>query len=122
MGSEMCIRDSLTVDGIHTYFVGVAGEEALVHNICVGEVSERLQMGFDGAGPDELAQLARQHADVLNADRPSFEQVSSALDTEGVRLRAGIDGADSAVVFEANGVRVIINEAQPTRSTAHFID
>lgn len=63
---------------------------------------------------EELAQLAVQHA---GDNRPSFDATLAALRNSTPYRRPGQDG----LVFEYNGVRVIVNEATPWRSTVYKI-
>ena len=109
----------LTIDEIHTYFVSAGDQQVLVHNC---NVDDLLGSAADFSA-DELAQLATRHGNEPTRSVPSFEQARAALDTQGVRLRDGLDGIrDPAVRFESDGVAVIINEARPTRSTSFFVD
>jgi hypothetical protein len=103
---------NLTVDDIHTYFVQVGSEEILVHNTCPGVGG--LAGEFDA---DELAQLTYQHVGAGDiAGRPSLLEIETAINNAApVRLPG-----QNAVQFEYNGVRVIINEDIPTRSTAYY--
>ncbi len=103
---------NLSVDGIHTYFVQVGSEEILVHNTCPGVGG--LAGEFDA---DELAQLTYQHVGAGDiAGRPSLLEIETAISrATPVRLPG-----QNAVQFEYNGVRVIINEDIPTRSTAYY--
>jgi hypothetical protein len=103
---------NLTVDGIHTYFVQAGSEEILVHNTCPGVGG--LAGEFDA---DELAQLTYQHVGAGDiAGRPSLLEIETAINrATPVRLPG-----QNAVQFEHNGVRVIINEDIPTRSTAYY--
>jgi Pretoxin HINT domain len=103
---------NLTVDGIHTYFVQAGSEEILVHNTCPGVGG--LAGEFDA---DELAQLTYQHVGAGDiAGRPSLLEIETAINrATPVRLPG-----QNAVQFEYNGVRVIINEDIPTRSTAYY--
>jgi hypothetical protein len=66
---------------------------------------------------DELAQLTYQHVGAGDiAGRPSLLEIETAINrATPVRLPG-----QNAVQFEYNGVRVIINEDIPTRSTAYY--
>ncbi|MDO7881627.1 RHS repeat-associated core domain-containing protein [Salinibacterium soli] len=77
--------------------------------------------GFDQVGGeagrysvDELAQLATRHG---GEGRPSFEDALNALEN-GTRYT--VEGSQG-VRFDYGNVRVIINEAQPWRSTTYWI-
>ena len=99
---------NLTIDGVHTYYVGER-DPVLVHN------SGCFQFGGEAAnfGDDELAQLAYQHTGGGDlAGRPTFNQINDAMQN-GVATRIRGD----AVQFVLADVRVIINESLPWRST-----
>ena len=107
---------NLSVDEFETYYVGAAA--VLVHNIDCEDLGGAAA-GFD---IDELAQLAFRHSGGGRQSRPSLNQIREALKRPGTRIRDGLDGRDPAVLFSKGGVRVIINESNPLRSTAFFTD
>ncbi len=103
---------NLTVDGLHTYYVAVDDSAVLVHNCTIDEIGG-LAADFDR---DELAQLAYQHAGEGDlARRPTIEQIYETLGTQGSYI---LDR--NAVEFIHKGVKVIINEDVPWKSTAFF--
>jgi len=76
----------------------------------------------DGAAADydidELAQLTYQHVGAGDLpNRPSYGEIREALQ-RGTAVR--IDGQNSVRV-EFNGVRVIVNEDLPLRSTSYYV-
>jgi len=86
-----------------------------------GEAGEAANIGIGGEAAqydiNELAQLTYQHigeGDIPG--RPSLDEIDAAL-RNGVGERLA---GQNAVQFEYNGVRVIINETVPTRSTAYY--
>ncbi|MFV0460174.1 MAG: hypothetical protein ACK5MT_15530 [Actinomycetales bacterium] len=105
---------NLSVQGIHTYHVGK--DEILVHNSCGYTPAG----WFAESGLDEIAQAVYQHVGAGDIPgRPSLAQIQDAL-TLGTpeALKQG-DGT-IAQVINHGGVRVIINEESPWRSTAFF--
>ena len=109
---------NLTLEGIHAYYTQAANEHLLVHNCRVGDLGGKAA-DFDAY---ELAQLARGRGDIDDLTRPSFDRVRAALDTDGVRIRDGLDGRDPMVRFQHDGVTMYINEARPWRSMAFIPD
>jgi hypothetical protein len=97
-----------------------AAEEA-AERAAADEGTDATKIGVSGAAShydiDELAQLTYQHigeGDIPG--RPSLGEIESALrNAAGQRLEG-----QNAVQFEYDGVRVIINEDLPTRSTAYY--
>lgn len=91
-------------------------DEILVHNTCGYTPAG----GFAGSDMDEVAQAVYQHVGAGDVPgRPRLSQIQEAL-TRGVpeALKQG-DGT-IAQVINHGGVRVIINEGSPWRSTAFF--
>jgi Pretoxin HINT domain len=105
----------LTVPGNndHDFYVAAAAAiAALVHN-CGYTPSG----GASELSREEIAQLAYQHigeGDI--AGRPSLEEIQTVLDRgEPVKLQG-----QNAVQLDHNGVRVIVNEDIPWRSTSYY--
>ncbi|WP_058622536.1 DUF6531 domain-containing protein [Microbacterium testaceum] len=68
---------------------------------------------------DELAEFARGHSGdgwANGAPRPSVEQIRATLENAKPYRRPGSDG----LFFDFRGVRVIVNEENPFRSTGFF--
>jgi len=66
---------------------------------------------------DELAQLTYQHVGAGDiAGRPTLAEITETLQKATPTALEG----QNAVQFERNGVRVIINEDAPTKSTAYY--
>ena len=103
---------NLTITGPHTYYV--TNTSILVHN-CGYTPSG----GFAESDLDEVAQTVYQHigaGDVAN--RPSLAQISEALAKGTAEDLIQGDGT-LARVINYKGIRVIINENNPLRSTAY---
>jgi hypothetical protein len=98
--------------GDHDFYVQTVNAAVLVHNC-----------GYTPAGRatdfsrEEIAQLTYQHIGAGDiAGRPSLEEIQAVLDRgQPVQL----PGQD-AVQLEYGGVRVIVNENMPWRSTAYY--
>jgi hypothetical protein len=71
---------------------------------------------IEGFDVEELAQLAARHAGLDDPTRPSPEEIRNVLLT-GVPARRRND----AVEYEKDGIRVIINESKPWKSTAYYL-
>ena len=103
----------LTVEIDHTFYVDLGGGAVLVHNASC--------FPFGGTAAEfedeELAQLAHQHAGAGDIPgRPSVNEIEDAMKNgTATRIR---DGANGAVQFVKGKVTVIINEANPFRSSA----
>lgn len=105
---------NLSIAGVHTYHVGHG--EILVHNDCGYTPAG----GFADSDLDEVAQAVYQHVGAGDMPgRPNLTQIQEAL-TRGVpeALEQGDGGI--AQVINYRGVRVIINEDSPWKSTAYF--
>jgi hypothetical protein len=73
---------------------------------------------FEGTGYslDEIAEFVRGHADDGNPamNRPSIDEIEATL-----KHGTTSPGGGNSVRYEYNGIRVIINRANPLRSTAY---
>ncbi|WP_262850887.1 RHS repeat domain-containing protein [Mumia quercus] len=65
---------------------------------------------------DELAQLTHQHAGIDDLTRPSFDEIRRVLSRGKPTPLTG----QNAVQLDHRGVRVIVNEDMPWRSTAYY--
>ncbi|WP_167736455.1 RHS repeat-associated core domain-containing protein [Nocardioides sp. 1609] len=105
---------NLSIAGVHTYHVGEAS--ILVHNDC----GYRPSGGFADSDLDEVAQSVYQHVGAGDVPgRPNLTQIHEAL-TRGVPKALGQGDGGIAQVINYRGVRVIINEDSPWKSTAYF--
>lgn len=102
---------NLQIDQIHTYYAGTT--PVLVHNSC----------GYVPAGEaanystDELAQLTHQHIGAGDIPgRPSLDEIQNVITRGTPKPLSG----QNAVQIERGGVRVIINQDNPLRSTAYY--
>ena len=115
LGTERtALAYNLSIAGVHTYHVG--DEAILVHNDCAYTPAG----GFADSDLDEVAQAVYQHVGAGDVPgRPNLTQIQEAL-TRGVpeALEQGDGGI--AQVINYRGVRVIINEDSPWKSTAYF--
>jgi RHS repeat-associated protein len=102
----------LTVPGDHDFYIQTAAAAVLVHNC-----------GYQPAGEaryysrEEVAQLVYQHigeGDIPG--RPTLEEIETTLERGEPQRLPG----QSAIKVEYRGVRVIVNESTPTRSTAYY--
>ncbi len=107
---------NLSVADLNTYHVD--DSEVLVHN--TDPCGYTPAGGFGDSDLDEVAQAIYQHVGAGDVPgRPSLEQIREAL-TRGVpEVRKQRDGT-LAQEINYQGVRVIINENSPWRSTAYF--
>jgi hypothetical protein len=108
LGSQRIVPAyNLSIADVHTYHVG--DSSVLVHNDCY-------EFGGEAANfsDDELAQFVYQHVGEGDlAGRPALDQIARVMQRgTPTRIR------DDAVQFDLDGIRVIINESMPWRSTA----
>lgn len=105
---------NLSIAGVHTYHVGA--DEVLVHNSCGYTPAG----GFADSDIDEVAQAVYQHIGAGDLPgRPGLAQIRDAL-TRGTPEPLQQGDGSIAQMINYGGVRVIINEDSPWRSTAYY--
>ena len=105
---------NLQIDEIHTYYAGAT--PVLVHNSCGYTPAG----GFAGSDIEEVGQSVYQHIGAGDIPgRPGLTQIMDAL-TRGTPQSLKQGDGSIAQMIDHEGVRVIINEDSPWRSTAFF--
>lgn len=105
---------NLQIDHIHTYYAGIT--PVLVHNSCGYTPAG----GFADSDIDEVAQTIYQHigeGDIPG--RPGLAEIREAL-TRGAPEPLTQGDGSIAQMINYRGLRVIINEDLPWRSTAFY--
>jgi len=105
---------NITVGTYHDYYVIAADAPILVHNCNEGNIN----VGGREYGIEELAQLVYQHVGAGNLEnRPTYDQILEVLQRSRPERLEG----QNSYQYVYKGIRVIINNDVPWRSTAYRI-